>query len=321
MSELNKSIKGKLYNYFHGKLDLKNSTKGYFRTDCIFPGCDGRYTLALHIEKSRVYCFKCATAKSTIGFLMYMEKFELISQAYNFLKIQQEYEAYDRVAYRDRNKEYKTIDLPESYNLISQGDSVIGKAARAYMKKRGFNIDKLALKGVGYCTRGDYQGYIIFPFYERGVLKFFQGRLFMASGLKMKNPESDIYGVGKSQVIYNRDALFIYNKVYVLESITNSLTLGDNACGILGKKCSQNQMSNIIESPCQKIVIILDPDAISEALDLAMQLVPYKKTKLVKLPMGFDVNDLGRKKTLKLVSNTHYKDFRAFYHDRLNNLI
>lgn len=300
------SIKGKLFKYFTSKLRIKKSTKGWWRCDCF--NCGGNYTFGIQIESFKTHCFKCGYYSNPIGLLMKLEGFEQVNEARKFLDIQQEYDAYERIA-KVEKKVTESLDLPESFTLLMQGDSMIAKAARHYMRKRGFNIKKLSLHGVGYCSTGEYAGYIIFPYYRKGKLVYMQGRVFMGGGPKMKNPDAEKYGIGKSSLIYNEDALFIYNRIYAMESITNCLTLGDLSIGLSGKTISPMQLTKIIQSPCKSIVIILDDDALSEAYKFAMQVVHYKKVKVVHMPKGKDVNDLGKKKTMELVKKTPYSNY------------
>lgn len=307
MKQYNQTIRGKLFKYFQDRLGLKKSTKGWWRADC--PYCGGRFTFGIHLENYKVKCFKCDHYSNPMSLLMYLEGFEQFNQATNFLNIQQEYEAYERLNRSKENREVKHLELPESFLLLIHGDSMMGKAARYYMKKRGYDITKLSLMGVGYCTSGPYTGYIVFPYYRKGKLVYFQGRRYMGSGPKMKNPEEEVYGIGKSSLIYNEDALFIYKKIYTLESITNSLTLGDNTIGLSGKKISPTQYSKILSSPCEKIIIGLDPDAYDEAIKLAMQLVHFKRVKVLKLPDEKDVNDIGKKATKEIEKVTPYSNY------------
>ena len=304
MKQYNPKIRGKLFKYFQGRLGLKKSTKGWWRCNCIY--CGGNYTFGIHLESYRVHCFKCAHQSNPIVLLMDIEGFDTMAQAWEFLNIQQEYDAYDRMVTKEEKIETIPIELPKSFTILIQGESLMAKAARHYMRKRNFNINRLSLQGVGYCTEGEYSGYIVFPYYRKGKLVYFQGRRYMGSGPKMKNPMEEIYGVGKSSLIYNEDALFIYNKVYALESITNALTLGDNTIGLSGKSISTTQMTKILQSPCESIIIILDPDAMSEAYKMAMQMVSYKNIKVIRLPENKDVNDIGRKATLEIVKNNGY---------------
>lgn len=304
MRQYNQSIKGKLFKYFEGRLRLKKSTKGWWRSDC--PYCGGKFTFGVNLESARVKCFKCNQDNSPIELLMYLEGFETYMEARKFLNIQQEFEAYERLVKKEERVEKLDLSLPDSFHILGNGDSFMAKAARNYLKKRGFNISKLSLSGIGYCTDGEYAGYIVFPYYVGGKLVYFQGRRYMGVGPKMKNPNAEIYGIGKTSLIYNMDALYIYKKVYILESITNCQTLGDNAIGLSGKKVSTWQSTQILQSPCEQLVIVLDPDAMDEAYKMAMQMVHYKRVKVVRLPEEKDVNDLGRKETLNFVRSSEY---------------
>lgn len=309
----NKSVKAKLYRYFTSRLVLKNSTNDYLRGDC--PYCGSKNTFGINIESLKINCFKnCGIPKKPLKLLMVMENLSTYQEARIFLSATEEHQGYERlVAKAVKHKEYNPIELPQGYTLISMGKSILADAARRSLTKRGFNIKKLAYCGVGYTLEGEYAGYLIFPFYDNSTLKFFQGRIFAGFGPKMKNPPEEVYGIGKSQLIYNRDALYMYRRVYVVESITNALTIGDNATALLGKKASQYQLSQLIKAPCEEIIIILDPDARSEAIWLALQLVYYKKIKLVYWgnlnDTGPDVNNLGRKETLRRVKATKYTTY------------
>lgn len=314
MRQFNKSIRGKLFQYFQGRLSIHKSTKGWWRCNCTW--CGGHYTLGIHLEEYRVHCFKCGETSDPVKLLMEMEGFTIKNEAWNFLKIQQEYEAYEESTAVKLVE--KQVELPRGFELISQGNDIIGRSARSYLRGRGFKISRLEEAGVGYCSEGEYDGYIIFPYYRKGKLVYYQGRLFMGNGPKMKNPPEEEFGIGKTHVIYNEDALYIYNKVYAVESITNGLTIGDRGIGLNGKAVSDWQLSRIIQSPCERVVIILDPDAWEEAIKMALQLVHYKKTKVIKLPGECDVNDLGRNKTLKFVNRQHYMKYMELYRLKLN---
>lgn len=310
--KVTQSIKSKLYRYFKYRLNLKKSTQGFLRGDC--PYCGGKFTFGVNPEKMKVKCFKdCGIPYSPLNLIMYLENFETFTELRAFLNIQQEYEAYDALIKGVTKKiDYKPIELPKGYLPISMGQGIMAEAARKAMLKRGFSIKKLNQAGVGYCLEGNYMGYIIFPFYSMGKLEFFQGRKFAAYGPKMQNPKEEEYGIGKTSLIYNKDALFMYDRVYVVESITNALTLGDSSVALLGKTISTYQLSLLIKCPAQEIVLILDPDALKEAISLAMQLTQYKRIKLVYWEGDKDVNNLGRKETLSRVKQFGFGGYNDF---------
>jgi hypothetical protein len=315
MSKLTRSITGKLFNYFNQRLNTKRSTHGYYRCDC--PYCGGKFTFGINVEVNKAHCFKCEEKPGTFGLLMYLENFETFNEVRNFLNIQQDYDLYTPEVKR-KNIEPRKIELPQGYNSIVLGSSVYARAARSYMKRRGFDIEKLATKGVGYCDEGLYAGYIIFPFYTRGELVFWQGRKYLSNGPKMANPPEDQIGMGKSQIIYNADAMYIYQTIYLVESITNAETIGDNAIATLGKDVSPYQLNMMLAAPFENIVILLDKDATNKAIELSMKLVNYKRVKLVRMPTDDDVNKIGRKATLNLVKSESYKKYMDFYKLKLN---
>lgn len=309
MKQYTKSIKGKLYNYFNQRLRLNRSTRGWLRGDCT--ECGGKNTLGIHIEKRTVHCFRCDVHFNALEYLMKLQNFTTYQEVYKFLSIQQEYEAYEETTYS--RPELKPVNLPDSFRLLNMGDDTYGRAARHYMKKRGFKIEELVLQGIGYCDEGKYEGYIVFPFYRNGNLIYFQTRKFMDFGPKMKNPDLEEFGIGKTQLLYNIDSLFIYNKIRIFESITNCLTMGNNTVGILGKSISDWQFAQILSSPCEKLSLILDPDAWVKSLELGLRFAPYKKVKLVKLPEDKDANDLGKKKTLQFEKAAKYMTYSEIY--------
>ena len=116
--------------------------------------------------------------------------------------------------------------------------------------------------------------------------------------------------MGKQFIIFNHDALEMYRSVFICEGALNALTIGDRAIATMGKAISQYQVNELLKSQCQRYIILLDPDARSYAVNLALKLVAYKKVKVVFLPEGFDVNDLGKKQTLKLVYATRYQSYQ-----------
>ena len=102
----------------------------------------------------------------------------------------------------------------------------------------------------------------------------------------------------------------MYRSVFICEGALNALTLGDRAIATMGKAISAFQVNELLKSQCERFIILLDPDAKQYAINLALKLVSYKKIKVVFLPEGFDVNDLGKSKTLKLVYATRYQSYQ-----------
>ena len=293
--KLQNNIKRKLADYFISKYGAEPYRNGWLKMDC--PWC-GKHKFGVNVDRYKANCFSCGNKYSPINAIMDIEGFETKVQAFNLLK---SFEGTDFLQPAVEVREWSKVILPESFRLITFGKSQMGKLARAYMRGRGFKSDYLTSKGIGYCTTGDYMGCIIFPFYQRGELIYFIGRRFIQMGEgKFKNPSVEDYGIGKSLLTYNIDSLAIYNKIYMFESIPNCLTLGDNTMGIMGKVPSTYQLSTLIRSPVEKVIIGLDDDAMPEAIKVGLKLVNYKAVKLLHFPKGEDANDIGKKATKKL---------------------
>lgn len=206
--------------------------------------------------------------------------------------------------------EKKPVYLPDGFRNISIGKSTVAKAMQNYVKRRGFDIKTLSKIGVGYCTTGSLFGYLIIPFFYNGELRYYNARQVIGSGPRYNNPSKDITGCGKEFLIFNYDALFMYRSVFICEGAINALTLGERGIALMGKAFSRYQVNQIIKSSCEHVIILLDPDAKEYAIKLALELVHFKKVKVVFLPEEKDVNDLGKSETLKLVYQTRYMQYK-----------
>lgn len=293
-------IKDKIYGYITLKLKAFEYRRGWFKLDC--PFCFGEGKMGIHLGKNVVHCFKCGYVKQVLPFLMELEEVKATKDIYLILR------DFDKSKYHEPKHTpipKSTVTLPESFKLLIMGKGKYGTMARNYMKKRGFNILDLTRKGIGYCDNGKYKHYIIMPYYgEEGQLLYFQTRKYFGTGPKFNNPRIEEIGIGKSTVIYNIQALYKYSQVFIVESVMNALTLGDRAIALSGKYASNYQLFKILSSPIKDCIIVLDPDAKAEAIKLALTLVHTKGVKLVFLPEGKDVNDLGNVETTKLIINS-----------------
>lgn len=97
------------------------------------------------------------------------------------------------------------------------------------LESRGFDIDYCLTKGVGYCSGGQYMQRIIVPFYRNGICRYYQGRTFIDHPIKYFNPRKELVGIGKEDIIYNEDALYMFPKVYIMEGALDALSVGEDA--------------------------------------------------------------------------------------------
>lgn len=315
----NTDILGRMQTYFEQRLGVKKHRTGWLRAG-MCPDCGKKGKFGINLITNRTNCFSCSYRGKPLKIIMKLENLETYSQVFKYLGAFESAELFDggttELLFTKKNI------LPESFKLIGLGTSEVSRMARNYLKKRGFDITKLMMKGVGYCTRGKYAFRIIFPFYEKGNLVYFNAREFINTGFRFLNPNAEDFGTGKSLLIYNIDSIHIYQQIYLVESITNAETLGDRAVAIGGKIPSDYQMSRILSSKVKRVVVILDPDAYWEALKAGLKFVQHKKVKVINIPRipsdkdptkFKDVNDLGKKFIAELVRNTPWQTYHDIY--------
>ena len=302
--KLGKNILYRLNSYFKSRMGMVDYNRGWLKGDC--PNCGKEQKYGINLQMNRSNCFKCGYNRQPYNVMMDNERFKNKHEALNFLM---QFEELGYVEVQVDKLEEREVILPQGFKLILFGDSQWGKLARKYLTKRGFDINDLALSGWGYCTEGAHQGYIIIPFYKNGELFYFNARLYMGSGPKYNNPKSEDFGIGKGKIIYNVDALKKYDKVNIVESAMNAQTMGDETISLGGKAISSAQFSDIIKSQVSKFVIILDSDANKEAIKQACDLAFHKQVKIVFMPEGKDVNDIGRKRTLKRIHKSKWLSY------------
>lgn len=307
MAKLTNHFKSLLKGYFNKRLGARDYRHGWDKCRCPYCGREGKF--GINLSMNRTNCFRCGEHPSPIQLVMYLERVDTYTEAKAILE-SGEFEGYTFKEEKIEIKERKEVYLPEGFKSILFGNSNLAKSARNYVKSRGFDINKVAMSGWGYGTKGKYFGYLIIPFHENGKLVYFNARLFIGNGPKYNNPDTSETGLGKSFILYNKDALSMYRTVYLCEGAINAETLGERGIASGGKAISRYQINEIIKSPVERIIILFDPDAKDRAIDLALKLVNFKKVKVVFLPEGKDVNDLGKKTTMRYVYSTHYQSYQ-----------
>lgn len=289
------------------KLGAYDYRHGWMKCRCPYCGREAKF--GIHLGLNRCNCFRCGEHPSAIDLVLFLENLENYSQVVQLLDKEQ-FSGYTFKEEKFELRERKSLYLPEGFKLLNQGDSTLAKMARAYVTKRGFNVEDLSKRGWGYGTKDKYFGYLIIPFHEHGELVYFNARLFTGNGPRYNNPDTSESGLGKSFIIYNKDALDMYQSVFLCEGAINAQTMGERGIASGGKAISRYQINAIIKSPVKRVILLFDPDAKAYALDLALKLVNYKRVKVVFLPENTDCNDLGREAVLRYVYQVHYQSYR-----------
>jgi len=313
MSSFNKDITDRLYNYFQQRMGFYDYRNGWMKGDC--PICGKEDKFGIHLGNNSTNCFVCGSRPSILKIVADNESLTHYRDIMIFLK------AYEGSEYFYKQVEItlpSSVELPDGFKLITDDSCYLGKLANKMVRRRGFKPKDLALKGFGYCTEGKYLGYLIMPFYHNGKLVYFHARRVIDHGPKFNNPEREEVGIGKSMALYNLDSLYIYDSIYMVESVMNAETLGDQGVAGGGKLWSDYQLSLVMRSNVQEVIIIMDPDAVKESLRYCFYFIGHKEIKNIILPEGNDVNDMGKDYVIDLVNKTEYLNYTSLMKMKLN---
>lgn len=304
--------KEKLYTLFaRYHAPLNQSTNGWYSATC--PFC-GKEKLAINFNYNIVKCWRnCFKAGFIIDFICkyrgisYFEAHELIDA--------QEEGLFHIPSGIVRIQKKSELILPLGTVPILFGDTVLGQRARDYLVDRRFDLNYLDRIGVGYCTDvGKYFGYLIIPFKRRGILSYFIARDFIKNFPRYKNPDKKDCGIGKGELLFNEEALYLYDKVYLCEGWADAATLQEQGVSYQGSQMSVIQRNSVIKSPVESVVIVPDRGFYCSGLQMAADIIKFKMVKVLDLqqivllddPEAKDPNDLGKNLIFQLEQVTDW---------------
>lgn len=197
-----------------------------------------------------------------------------------------------------------TVELPDGYRTLLEGEGILARRARSYMKGRGFDPEALDMEGVGYCPEPEskYFGYIIFPFKRKGRMIYFVARSFLGSEMRYLYPSRREASVGRGEVMFNEDLLDLEEEVYITEGVIDALTL-EEAVELGGLTLSDANRSRILTSSVDTLNIAMDPGYEREAYRVAGLLAEHKKVRVLRLEEG-DANELGKDRVEEIKEET-----------------
>lgn len=319
---INLTIKQKIGSYFKQKYQAFDYRRGWLKGTC--PMCDSQFKFGINLSVNVVHCFKCSYINSASNTIMVLENLSTWKEFLYFIEpFPEEFRSLIKTEPKQEIVSSPRV-LPEGFVLLRLGKGQLKEIFKRYLVyKRHISMEVAYRARVGYVPdfNSKYFGYLIFPVV--GDIRpyktvYFQARKVFGNGPKFNNPEISDQLISKTSLFYNGRALYKYKKVYWVESILNGLTLGVQSIASLGKGIHKMQISKVLESPVEEVIIALDPDALVEAIQLAFKLIWYKRVKVLILPEGFDVNDLGRRAVLEVEKNTPYASYNSLTNLNLN---
>jgi DNA primase len=281
-----------------GEYKNHSDYKGQISFDC--PICsydikgldhgDGKGNLEVNYKYNVFKCWVCAESNETHGSIYKLiKKFGNPKQLkkYILLKPEDDEDITKRV--------YKPVKLPKEF--IPFKNASLGlkmtpqyKQAFNYLKKRNVTDLMLQMYNIGFCYNGEYENRIIIPSYDTNHnINYFIARSYLNKPrMKYKNPEAQ-----KEILIFNEYLINWDEPIYLVEGAFDSIFI-PNAIPMLGKFMSEHLFSVLYEK-AKKIVIVLDPDAWTDAERLYHKLNCGKlmgKVWIVKLEGEKDIADL-----------------------------
>lgn len=310
----------KAFNYFRSTFPIRRSSQNWWAFDC--PYCidgAGKKKMAVHFEYEMVKCWSCEYKERLIDFVKDWEDLSYIG-AREKINGYDEYSVDADVIDAVHVEKVSGLELPTGYVPLLDGQGILGQRARNYLAGRGFDLTVLDKLGFGYCNehddneKQDYFGYIIIPFKVKGKLRYYIGRDYIGNYLRYKNPNKDEVGVGKTELVFNEDALDYRKECFVTEGWADAMTMGDNGISTQGWSLSVTQRNKMFKSRCRRFVFLPDKGFYLQALQTAQPFLDHKEVYVVNLDEidgGKDVNELGRELVMDLYHHTDPLDFET----------
>ena len=264
-------------------------TRNQYGYDC--PNCmnikgmengDNKGNLEINLNKFVYHCWSCDIS-GPLGRIFDDYGTKAQKKVYNLIKPEE---------LKQEDIKRTKLRLPEGYTTFQDSNPrfIPHMEAYRYLQSRGITDEMIERFKIGYTVSGDFAYRIIVPsFNKEGVLNYFTARSWVPKKMKYKNPS-----VPKDEIIFNESLIDWEKDIYVCEGVFDSFFL-DNPIVMLGKKMSELMFSTIYNKANGNIIICLDEDAWTDALNLYHTLNGgklYNKIKIIKPPKDMDVADL-----------------------------
>lgn len=316
--------------------DFKKSTNGWYTFDC--PYCGGKGKAAVNFDSEVVKCWKCEHRVTIVDMVCQLEGMRYMD-ARNYINSFDESDVKitqlkSVPLLSSVNYNTKGLSYPEGFVTFFESNGSLGRKAKAYVIDRGFKLEVLDRLGFGYCNEHnddiklDYYGRIIVPYKQDGILVYYIARDFMNTDdktykFRYKNPPKETVGVGKGELIFNEDALQIYDTIFISEGWADAMTFGKYGTATAGWSLSKIQRQKYVRSYAKNIILV--PDAgrddsgttfYKHAVKLAIDFIDVKDNVIVLdlnglgSDYGKDANEIGYKKIKEVLVNTEPLNYK-----------
>jgi DNA primase len=293
----------------------KRTSKGNYAFFCPFCSHKKR-KLEIQIEtdengENRYHCWTCPVASNIKGrkISTLLKKLEVSSDKLNEAKL------LTRTGKKLEQYESAILKLPEEFisltnteNIENQYTKILAKHALKYLKSRNITNGDILKYNIGFCDSGKYEKRIIIPSYDKNAeLNYFIARSFEEDKWDTyKNPPVSVRDVIGFELYINWDAPII-----LCEGIFDALTIKRNVIPLFGKVIHNKLKEKLVKSSVDRIYVVLDQDAIKDAIKHCEELMSYGKEVYLLNLYDKDPNKLGAKKMLELLEEVEPLTFQS----------
>jgi hypothetical protein len=204
------------------------------------------------------------------------------------------------------------ITLPKefiSFSNIDENDPLHLEAYNYLVLDRKISKELILKFKLGFCLEGRYKKRIIIPSYdEYGLINYFIGRNYDFS--KKGIIPYDNVKANKDQIIFNEGLINWDSTIYLVEGLFEFLSFPINTIPLLGKTIS-TALFNKLNKYKPNIVILLDPDAFKNAIELYYTLYSIyigceDRVKIIELPFEKDFDLIRKNRGIDIAINCLY---------------
>jgi DNA primase len=303
------------------KLKILKSVLGEYRRErkeFLFycPKCDHhKPKLSVNLDKGCFKCWVCDYSGRKIRSLIRKHGSYLDYKAWGEFEEQVDISDFDLIfdPFNETKKE-EALELPEEFiSLANKNLPLSSLSPRQYLKDRGVTKLDICRWKMGFCGKGEYEGYIVIPsFNPEGNINFFVARSYNGDWKKYKNPK-----VSRNTIIFDELFLDFHEDLTIVEGIFDAVIAGHNAVPLLGSTLSEKSrlMYEIIKNETT-VYLALDFDAEKKSMSIINKLLQYGVEVYKVDTSGFgDVGEMNRQEFLerKLTATLMNQENCLFY--------
>lgn len=257
-----------LRTYLYQKLEvLREDSKG--NVYCVCPECgDVEQKFSVNVYKKVFNCWRASCGyRGRITKLV--KKFGPINSDYEFPNENITEEKPEEVELTREG--YFQIYSQYFQNLVCLEGTLAGIKLENFCSEKHTTISQLKDRGIRVCVEnfeeekwyGRFRGYLALPFYDiYGKIQFFQFRVCPGfhSVPKWKYPKAFSEEWKADKFLYFSNPNFVGRDYVIVESIFDSIRVGENAIALGGSHCSPSQLKRLACLKAERFVLLLDSD-------------------------------------------------------------